>query len=317
MKILLTILLIQGTILATKLSEIEIDNIKIPIIYEKSKYLPIVNFQLIFRNSGSISAKAGLANMVADILEEGTKTISNLKFAEKLDSKAISLSCGVGKETFAIQVSSLEENFDFGYDMLIQLIKNPNFKDQPFQKIKSSIIGQLSTKKSDFDFQANKNLKKIIFLNNALANSTIGNEQSIASIKLKDLEDFYNGHITLDNLIIVSSGSIPLDKIKNMLPRLLKELNRGKSKKINFKKIDKKNTVREFRPTNQAYIYFASPLDMKIDDKDVYISKVASYILGSSGFGSRLMEEIRVKRGLAYSVYSKFSILSLRYFTII
>ena len=55
---------------------------------------------------------------------------------------------------------------------------------------------------------------------------------------------------------------------------------------------------------------------MKIDDKDVYISKVASYILGSSGFGSRLMEEIRVKRGLAYSVYSKFSISkSSSYFT--
>jgi predicted Zn-dependent peptidase len=70
------------------------------------------------------------------------------------------------------------------------------------------------------------------------------------------------------------------------------------------------------KDTQQAYIYFGSPFNMNSNDENVYLAKVASFILGGSGFGSRLMEEIRVKRGLAYSAYGHVSInKSYSYFT--
>ena len=62
------------------------------------------------------------------------------------------------------------------------------------------------------------------------------------------------------------------------------------------------------RETEQAYVYFGSPYNIKVDDEDYYKSRVATFILGTGGFGSRLMEEIRVKRGLAYSAYARVSV---------
>ncbi|MEA2099124.1 MAG: insulinase family protein, partial [Campylobacterota bacterium] len=70
------------------------------------------------------------------------------------------------------------------------------------------------------------------------------------------------------------------------------------------------------KDTQQAYIYFGSPYNMGVDDKDYYKARVATFILGTGGFGSRLMEEIRVKRGLAYSAYARVSVTkSSSYFT--
>ena len=56
--------------------------------------------------------------------------------------------------------------------------------------------------------------------------------------------------------------------------------------------------------TQQAYIYFGAPFNYAYSEKDQYLAKIAEYLLGGAGFGSRLMEEIRVKRGLTYGVYS-------------
>jgi len=87
----------------------------------------------------------------------------------------------------------------------------------------------------------------------------------------------------------------------------MEHLNANKNQKV-------VTTIKE--DTKQAYISFGAPLYIKSDSKEKYKAKVASFILGSSGFGSRLMEEIRVKQGLAYSIYSTYSINKSRsYFT--
>lgn len=89
--------------------------------------------------------------------------------------------------------------------------------------------------------------------------------------------------------------------------------------KKNLKKIEANNekAFREVtKPTEQAYIYFGSPFYIDAKDKNTYKAKVASFILGASGFGSRFLEEIRVKRGLAYSAYGYITInKSNSYFT--
>jgi predicted Zn-dependent peptidase len=105
--------------------------------------------------------------------------------------------------------------------------------------------------------------------------------------------------------------------METKLEPLLTILPKGKeSKIINVKASNEKIERKLIKDTQQAYIYFGSPFDAKVNDKNNYIAKVASFILGGSGFGSRLMEEIRVKRGLAYSAYGQISInKSHSYFT--
>jgi predicted Zn-dependent peptidase len=72
--------------------------------------------------------------------------------------------------------------------------------------------------------------------------------------------------------------------------------------------IDKEASDTIIKKTEQAYIYFGSPYHLHVNSDEYYKARVATYILGTGGFGSRLMEEIRVKRGLAYSAYARISI---------
>ncbi len=309
--ILIIFLFLEGVLMSQSLSSIEIKGVKVPVIFEKDSHLPIASLQLVVQKSGSIEdgKKAGLARFTASILNEGNKKLGSIGFSSELDQRAISLSTNSGTETFVFELSCLKEQFAFGISMLKKLINDPNFTQESFSKVKSQTIGYLSNKESDFDYIANVNLKKLIYRDTAIEHPYSGDLKSIKNLTLEDVENFYKNHLDLSNLIIVVGGDIKEDEFKKLIDPLLNTLKKGKKRELGWfsangdeqEKIVKKDT-------EQAYIYFGAPLLMKSGDKDAYKSKVASFILGASGFGSRLMEEVRVKNGLAYSVYSRNSI---------
>jgi len=104
-------------------------------------------------------------------------------------------------------------------------------------------------------------------------------------------------------------GDISMDEVKVSLKELLVDIQIGSKRELKHYKVNEKiQENRVVKETEQAYIYFGAPYNLKSDNEDIYKSRVASFILGASGFGSRLMEEIRVKRGLAYSAYARTSI---------
>jgi len=290
---------------------VNIKGVNIPIVYEEYKGLPIVSTQLIIKNSGSLQdgANAGLARFTSSMLGEGSLSKGSISFAEELENRAVSLSAHAGSETFVFELSSLTEQFSFSMEMLKELLDEPNFTKKSFSKIKQLTLGSLSSKKSDFDYIASLNLKKLIFSGTPIGQAFSGEVKDVEKLELKDIQDFYKTYIDLSNMIIMVGGDISLAEVKKSLKELLADVQVGEKRDINFYDANsEQNEKVEVKETEQAYIYFGSPYDLKSDDIDVYKSKVAGFILGESGFGSRLMEEIRVKRGLAYSAYSRTNI---------
>lgn len=290
---------------------VNINNIDIPVIFEEQKSLPILNLQLIFKNAGYIKDKnsLGLASLSSKILNEGTKELGATKFAEKLDDNAITLHSSIGFETFIIELSSLKEKSDLALELLGALLKSPNLSEEALSKVKTLTIGSIKRKENDFDDVASKGLNSILYKGTPLENPSNGTIESISKIDLKDIKRFINDSLVLNNLIVVAGGDISLDELKKQLTPILKSLNIGEkeqSSKIEFNSTKQEKEL--LKPTEQAYIYFGSNFNATTKDEDNYKAKVASFILGGSGFGSRLMEEIRVKRGLAYSAYSNINI---------
>jgi len=312
MKYLITIMIIlQGALVSGVIDNINIKGVEVPILYEKNSALPIVSLQVVITNAGSLQDgnTLGVVKFTSRMLGEGTKKKGSIKFADELESKAISLNAHAGAETFVFELSSLKEQFDYGIDMLKDLLEDPNFTDKSFKKIQQLTLGGLSSKKSDFDYIANLNLKKIIFKNTPLGNSFSGTEQSISNLKLEEVKSFYNDYIDLKNMIIVIGGDIDIEEAKISLKELLKNIQIGDKRELKLYHVNANEEENiEVKDTEQAYIYFGAPYNLRSDSKDIYKSRVASFILGSGGFGSRLMEEIRVKRGLAYSAYSRTNI---------
>ncbi len=309
--VLIILLFLEGVLMSQSLSSIEVNGVKIPVIYEKDTHLPITSLQLVVKKSGSIEddGHAGLARFTASMLNEGSKKLGSIKFSGELDQRAINLSVHSGTETLVYELSCLKEQFPFGLSMLKQLLDDPNFTKESFEKVQSQTLGYLSSKQNDFDYIANVNLKTLIYKGTPIEHPFAGNEESIKNLKLEEVKNFYKNHLDLSNLIIVVGGDIKEDEFKKMIIPVLKGVKIGTKRELGYFSAngDEKEKILK-RDTEQAYIYFGAPLFEKIGDKDRYKSKVASFILGESGFGSRLMEEIRVKKGLAYSVYSRNSV---------
>ncbi|ADN08424.1 M16 family metallopeptidase [Sulfurimonas autotrophica] len=294
--------------MAAQIDSIEVKGIKVPLIFEQDTRLPLVNTQIVFTNSGSITdtKKAGLAKFSAKLLNEGTKKLGSNGFADKLESRAIHISASTGTETFVLETSSLKDEFTNAAKFLAKLLKDPNYTEEALSKVKTMTIGSLSRKENDFDYVASNELKKLLFPNTPLAQPASGTVQSVKSIDLEDVKNFVKEHLVVSRAIVVVGGDVDRAEVKKNIAKILNTLPKGKSEPLpHFRASDKPKESILKRETKQAYIYFGSPYNMAVNDEDYYKARVATFILGTGGFGSRLMEEIRVKRGLAYSAYAR------------
>lgn len=286
---------------------IEIKGIKVPVIYEKNNSLPIVSMQLVFKVAGGVQndSMVGLAKFCEKIMNEGTAKDGVSEFYKQLDMRAISLDVGCGFETFSISLDLLKEHFSFGLKAIKELFNDPNLNEDTIEKLKIITSSEISNLNSDFDYLAKIGLNSILYKDTALANPSLGDEESIKSITKEKISHFLKENLDLSNLFIVLGGDIEFDE--HILKDMVEPLNLGILRVLPKFETSKKQDINEqFKKTEQAYIYFGAPYNVNI--QDYYLSDVATFILGSSGFGSRLMEEVRVKRGLAYSAYAKNSL---------
>jgi len=296
--------------MAATLNNIKQNDTDISVIFEKHKTLPIFNLQLVFKNSGYINDKnkPGLTNLTAKILNEGTKKDGAISFARKLENKAISIHTATGFETFVIEISCLKQEYKTALKYLKELLQDPNITKETLSKIKTMQISKLKQKENDFDFVASNSLKEITYKNTALEFPHSGTVKSVKNITLDDVSSNIKNILNLNNLIIAVGGDIKYKEFENDIKDVLNIFKPINTKDISKIAISKKVTNKTIlKDTEQSYIYFSSPFYIDTDSKDSYKAKVASFILGGSGFGSRLMEEIRVKNGLAYSAYGNIS----------
>lgn len=307
-RVLTIILLLQGWLMSAELKEIEVNGVKVDVIYEHSDYIPSTYMRFVFRDSGFLNeSKLGLAEFSSNIFNEGTKAEGSYEFAKKLDAKAISLYATAGYETFNIEIESLKEYFGYAVDQLEALIKDPNYSKEAYEKVLQQSLARIEKSKNDFDYVASYKLKSMVFTGTHLDYPKIGEPKSIKEISLGDVEQFINNALSYNSAIVVVGGDISFEEATKHIQRILAPL--GKVQKSRIEPIKMKSTqeIQEFyEESQQAYIYFASPFKISYNDTDQYKAKVAAHILGASGFGSRMMEEIRVKRGLAYSVGGYF-----------
>ena len=304
--LILLCILLQGLAMAETVKEIQIKDAKVPVVFETGNFVPIVSIQLVFKNAGHLSnTKDGLADIASKLLNEGTSKDGSVGFAEKLDAHAVELGAHVGRESFVIELSALKSEFPYAVERLKELLKDPNYTKEALEQVKRQKIGWLKQKESDFDYIAATKLREMLFKNAALGRPYDGTVQSVESISLEDIKQFITTHLGYTNVIAVVGGDISFKEAQKYLEEVLKLLPKVKTLPIEKVKVsDKKETLLINEDTQQAYIYFGAPFDYSYEAKDQYKAKIAEYLLGGAGFGSRLMEEIRVKRGLTYGAYS-------------
>ncbi|MBE3021588.1 M16 family metallopeptidase [Campylobacter sp. 7477a] len=287
-----------------KVTNLNVKNVDIPVVFESSKSLAVASLKLIFKVVGACENKtAGLARLAANMLNEGTKSKGSIAFARELETRAINLEVSAGYETLAIDINCLKEYFNFALDKLAELLAEPNLTKESLDKCKITTFGEISNLANDNDYVARCGLYELLYKGTNLAMPNIGTKESIEAISLNDIKEFLSSHMDLRNLFIVFGGDVNENDLW-LLKDALNLLEVGKKRELEIlttsDKCEKKFITKQ---SEQAYVYFGAPFNVIQDER--FKANVAMFILGESGFGSRIMEEIRVKRGLAYSAYAR------------
>ena len=268
---------------------------------------PIITLSVAFRGSSALDpvGKEGLANLAASTLDEGAGDLTSQQFQRTLEDLAISLSFNAGRDDFSGSLRTLTRNQETAFDLMRLALTKPRFDSEAVERIRNQILAGIRRNSENPRRIAAQNFYRKMFPDHPYGRPSDGTLDSVRVIKLVDLKLFVGQRLARDNLIVSAVGDVTPDKLKSVLDRVFGSLPaQAASWKIGETKPKSSNeTLVIEKQIPQSVILFGQA-GIKRSHPDFYAAYVMNYVLGGGGFESRLYEEIREKRGLAYSAYS-------------
>jgi len=268
---------------------------------------PIIDVELGFRGGSSVepAAKAGLAHMVSGLLDEGAGPYDSQTFQGKLEDLAIELSFDAGKDVMRGHLKTVTDNRDTAFDLFRLALTQPRFDKEPVERIRSQILTALAREQQTPDSIAERDWFATQFAGHPYGRPLHGTPESIKSIAAADLRGWFKAHMARDNLVIAVVGDITPDQLRPLLETTFGGLPaKAAATDVADATPQAPGRVTVVARNNPQSTAVLGANGIKRADPDWYAAYVMNYILGGGGFSSWLTEEVREKRGLAYSVYS-------------
>ncbi|MHB8883004.1 MAG: M16 family metallopeptidase [Thermodesulfovibrionales bacterium] len=281
------------------------------LLHAEKKAVPIIKVVVAVKAGSTTESpdKAGLANLTADLLNEGTLKRSSQEISGAIEFVGGALHTSGGADSATVTLSVLKKDVELGFDLLADVILNPAFKQEEVDRRKSILLSSIRQQKEEPGSIASKAFFKAVFGAHPYGWPVEGTEESLETITREDVAGFYRTHYLPNNTIMAVVGDISRDELKGLLNKYF----RGWQKKEVFQNpltapepVIGSHVVKISKKTKQAHIMLGHT-GFRRDNPDYYAVSVMNYILGGGGFASRLMDNIRDNRGLAYSVHSSFN----------
>ncbi|MBL6928435.1 MAG: insulinase family protein [Rhodospirillales bacterium] len=268
---------------------------------------PIIAMRFAFRGGANLdpAGKQGLANLVSGLLDEGAGPLDSQAFQQRLEDLAITLRFDAGRDTFGGRLRTLTVNRDTAFDLLTKSLTVPRFDAEPVERLRSQILATLRREAEDPDMIARRKLFATLFPDHPYGRPVSGSKEAVAAISADDLRGFVARRLAREGLAIGVVGDISPTRLATSLDNVFGALPaKGTDWRVAEAKPARTGTTEVIRkPTPQSAIVFGQR-GVKRDNADYYAAYVLNHILGGGGFTSRLYNEVREKRGLAYSVYA-------------
>jgi zinc protease len=282
---------------------------KIVLLISEEHSLPFITLQLLV-DSGSRkdpSGKEGLARLVARGLLLGTSKRPATAINEALDFMGASLDTSCGRDYATVNLRVLKKDLDKGLDLFLESLTQPTFPEAEVRREVEKTLAAIQAAQDQPEEVAEKEFQKSLFLASPYGHPVEGTKESVPRITREAIIQFYRHYYHPNNSILVVVGDITLAELKAKLFPRLTQWPIGKIPEMPFKIEFAKGpkTVKIDRAITQANVILGHG-GVSRENPDFYALTVMNYILGGGGFSSRLMGEIRNKRGLAYSVASFF-----------
>lgn len=248
--------------------------------------------------------KAGVGNLVADLLDEGSGDLDSKTFHERLDRRAIELSFTSTRDSFRGSLRMLKDNKDEAFDLLRMALTSPHFDSTDVERIRAQVLSGLRRDTTNPTSLASRKFLEIAFGDHPYGRQANGTLESVPKIGVADLKDYVHRVLARDTLRIAVVGDVDPATLGQLLDKTFGGLP-AKASLTPVPDIEAaKPPQRAFIPLDvpQTVVTFGGP-GFKRNDPNFMAAYVVNHILGGGGLSSRLYKEVREKRGLAYSVY--------------
>jgi zinc protease len=270
--------------------------------------LPLVQYSIVIDGGHMLDKveKAGVANLVATMMNEGTKNKTPEQLEDAIGLLGASVRVTSSNEDISVEVSSMTKNFEKTLALVQEILLEPRWDTESFALAKSRIINSLKRNAASPDYLASSNLNKLIFGDNILATDATGTEASVTSITIDDLKEYYNKYLSPSIAKFLVVGNVDQARVKAALT----DLNlKWKAKDVVIPEISVPG------PPVKSQIYFVDVPGAKQSviaiggpslprtDPDFFPATVANYKLGGS-FNGIFNLILREEKGFTYGARS-------------
>lgn len=269
--------------------------------------VPLLTVAFSFRGGAAADAAGseGLSRMVAGLLDEGAGELDSLAFRTELEDLAIRLHFTAERDALAGRLMTLNENRSRAFELLRMALAEPRFDAEPVERIRQQITSDLQRRRTEPNTVSSRVWFAHAFEGHAYGRPALGTIEAIRGITAADLQGYVGKRLARDNLVIGVAGDITAEELAPLLDRAFAHLPAAADLPPLLPATPATGaTLVTPMAIPQSVVTFGLP-GIARDDADYYAAYVANYIIGGGGFASRLLEEVREKRGLAYSVHSQ------------
>ncbi|MFA5072456.1 MAG: pitrilysin family protein [Nitrospirota bacterium] len=289
---------------------IVLDNGMLLLLSEKHD-IPIVAVNMIFpAGSRAVSEdKPGLEAITASLLTQGTSTRSANQISSELDFIGASLSVSAGGDFASAHLRVLKKDVSAGMELLSDVLLHPVFDQQEIDRAVKATLAEIKRQKELPGIVADEAFSRSIFGKHPYGRTGDDVATYLRTITRKDIRSFYEKQYLLRDAVIAVVGDITEVEIVELMNQYFKQktLQNSPEKKPILPVVPDKLLVKKInKDVAQAHIVMGH-LGIQRSNPDYYAVQVMNYILGAGGFSSRLMDNIRDNRGLAYDVRSSFA----------
>lgn len=268
--------------------------------------IPFVALELRFRGGTSLDVtnRRGAINLMVGLLEEGTGDLDARGFATARDELAASFDYSAYDDAISVSARFLTETQSEAMVLLKGSLVAPNFTEVAINRVRAQVVAGLTSDTKDPDTIVSLRFDALAFGDHPYGSGSDGTIESVSALTRDDLNAAHLGTLTRDRVYVAAVGDISADQLTALLDRLLSELpdsGRALPSKVDYG-LEGGTTVVDFDTPQSVAIFGQRGIER--DHPDFFAAYLVNQILGGGSFESRLMEEVREKRGLTYGVYS-------------
>lgn len=270
----------------------------------EERSIPFIALELIFAGGASIEAdeQAGAVSLMTSLLNDGAGDMDAQAFAARTEELAARLSFESGRDTVSVSARFLTEDADEVIDHLRLALTEPRFDEDAVERVRSQMLAKLRRDALDPNTLASRAFARAGFDGHPYARETDGTLETVAALDRAALQAAHQGAIARDRVFIGAAGDIDAETLGALLDRLFEGIPETGAPLPDMVAFQAEPGV-EIVPFDgpQSVVGFGHA-GLSRDDPDFLAAFVVNEVFGGGRFGTRLMQSLRVERGLTYGV---------------